>query len=208
VTASPSLLASKSPGVLPCPPESRQLKKIIAYKPWHGYIERTIAGFWVFHLAEGVLKDRSPLALLRKLPAGICTLVLLLGALLTAPGCSSKGPPPPEGQLAIEDVAKWYQVYREFNGRKAPPNEQAFIAFIEGEWRKRGTQADIQALLTSPRDGQKYVVMYGKPAPKNPERSVAVHEKEGYGGKKLVAFELGYSQEADETELQQFLALK
>ena len=131
-----------------------------------------------------------------------------MGLVLAAPGCSSKGPPPPEGQIAIEDVAKWYMQYREFNGKKAPANEQAFVAYIEGELKKRGTQADVQAMLTSPRDNQKYVVMYGKPAPKNPERSVAVHEKEGYDGKKLVAFELGYSQEADETELQQFLALK
>ena len=134
--------------------------------------------------------------------------LLMLAALSVAPGCSSKGPPPPDGQLAIEDVAKWYQTYREFNGRKAPANEQAFVAFIEGKLKERGAVPDIQALLTSPRDGQKYVVLYGKPAPKNPERAVAVHEKEGYDGKKLVAFELGYSQEVDDAELQKFLAMK
>jgi hypothetical protein len=67
---------------------------------------------------------------------------------------------------------------------------------------------EIQKLLVSPRDGQKWVVLYGKPRPANPERSVAVHEKEGYDGKKLVAFEFGYSQEVDDAELQKFLALK
>jgi hypothetical protein len=133
--------------------------------------------------------------------------LLIFAVLSAAPGCSSKGPPPPEGQLAIEDVAKWYQTYREFNGRKSPASEQVFVAFIEGELKKRGTQADVQQLLTSPRDKQKYVVIYGKPPPKNPERSVAVHEKEGYDGKKLVAFELGYSQEVDDAELQKFLAM-
>jgi hypothetical protein len=147
--------------------------------------------------------------LLRKLPAGFCAVVFFIGLLLAFPGCTSKSAPPPEGQVAIEDVVKWYQMYREFNGKKAPPNEKAFVDFIALKLKDRGTSMEeIQKLLISPRDNEKWVVLYGKPAPANPERSVAVHEKVGYDGKKLVAFEFGYSQEVDDAELQKFLALK
>jgi hypothetical protein len=62
--------------------------------------------------------------------------------------------------------------------------------------------------MTSPRDGQKYVVQYGEPTSMNPERNVAVYEKEGYGGEKLIAFESGWSQLVDDAKLQLLLSGK
>jgi hypothetical protein len=129
--------------------------------------------------------------------------------LITAPGCDfGGGAPPPDGQLAIERVAKWYQYYRAENRGKPPPDEDAFIAFIEAKLQARGDTVDPDQLLTSPRDGQRYVVQYGTQNSTNMERNVAVYEKEGYRGKKLVAFESVWNKEVDDAELQSILAGK
>ena len=129
--------------------------------------------------------------------------LLVTVVLAGATGCEfGKGAPPPEGQLAIENVAKWYQLYRADKRGKAPKDEDDFIKFIQGRVESRGGTVDSEELLTSPRDGQKYVIQYGKPTSQNPERNVAVHEAEGYDGKKLVAFEFGSSREVDEAELE------
>jgi hypothetical protein len=129
--------------------------------------------------------------------------------MLMVAGCNlGGGPPPPEGQLAIENVAKWYQLYRADHRGKAPPDEDAFVEFIQERMSARGETVDREQLLTSPRDGQPYVVQYGDAAGKsrNIEKNVAVYEQEGYRGKKLVAFEAAWSREVDDPELQSLLA--
>lgn len=129
--------------------------------------------------------------------------------LFAASGCGmGGGAPPPEGQLAIENLAKWYSLYRANNAGKVPPDEDAFVAFIQGTLKARGETVDRDQLMTSPRDGQKYVIQYGKPTSTNPERNVAVCEREGYGGKKLIAFESAWSREVDDAELQSLLTGK
>jgi len=132
-------------------------------------------------------------------------IVNILALLMAATGCDSGGPPPPEGQLSIENVAKWYSLYRADNGGKTPTSEEKFVSFIQNKMKSRGEALDIDQLLTSPRDGQRYVIQYGKPNSKSSERNVAVHEKEGYRGKKLVAFEASWSREVDDAELQSLL---
>ena len=133
-------------------------------------------------------------------PSSPCVLAL-------ATSCGP-GPPPPEGQLAIEEVAKWYKHFRVSNRNRPPANEKQFVKYISGRLKARGNPTDVDQLLTSPRDGQRYVVRYGRPNSKRMDRNVAAHEKEGYGGKKLVAFELGYAMEVDDAELEEFLARK
>ena len=134
-------------------------------------------------------------------------LILLLAmAALIAPGCSGGGAPPPSNQLHIETVASWYQAYRSKNG-KAPPNEEALVAFIQAEQKQRGETVDLQQLLTSPRDGKKYVINY-KPNSTSLDRNVAVYEQEGYEGKKWLAFENKWSEEVDDAKLQEYLARK
>ncbi len=131
----------------------------------------------------------------------------VVAMLLAAPGCDfGAGAPPPDGQLAIEKIAQWYQLYRANNRRKPPPNEDAFIAFVQSTLEARGETFDPDLLLTSPRDGQEYVVNYGKPTSNDPNRNVAVYEQEGYRGKKLVAFEAAWAKEVDDAELQSLLA--
>ena len=134
---------------------------------------------------------------------------LLLGVVVLATGGCGAGtdaPPSVESLLAIENVGKWYQVYRGRHGGKPPENEAAFLEFINGELTGRG-QAAVNAdkLLTSPRDGKPYVVLYGKVLSPNPERNLVAYEQEGVGGKKLIVTELALSQVVDEAELQSML---
>jgi hypothetical protein len=132
--------------------------------------------------------------------------LLLLGVIMAAPGCSGGGAPPPMDQLHIETVASWYEAYRSKNG-KPPPNEAAFLAFIEREQKERGVTFDMNELLTSPRDGQKYVINY-KSNSTRPERNVAVYESQGHDGTKWLAFESRWSEEVDEAKLQEYLVRK
>jgi hypothetical protein len=117
-------------------------------------------------------------------------------------------PPSVEAQQSIQNVAKWYGLYRQNNGGKTPPNEAEFLKYIENTLKGRGDTLDPDQLLTSPRDGQRYVVLYGEPISTNPEKNVVVHEKEGDGGKKLVAFEFGSFREVEDAELESLLAGK
>jgi hypothetical protein len=121
------------------------------------------------------------------------------------------GAPPPDAQIQVEDLAGWYQYYKTKHGNKPPPNEDALVKFIQTVLTERQvpfTAEETEKLLTSPRDGQKYVVLYGKTVSPRPERNVVLHEKEGYSGKKWVAFESKWAQEVDDTELQQLLTGK
>jgi hypothetical protein len=131
-----------------------------------------------------------------------------LMTLLVASGCGKAAPPPVEGRLAIENVAKWRQLYQANHARKPPENEAAFLDFIEKKMKERGEPFNRDAFLVSPRDGQKYVVRYGQDSANLSENSVVVHEKEGYGGKVLVAFESARSSEVDAAELPSLLAAK
>jgi hypothetical protein len=130
--------------------------------------------------------------------------------MLAAAGCGEEGvtPPSPEAQLAIENVAKWYGKFRQNNASKTPANEEEFLAFVEKDLKQAGITLDRDKLLTSPRDGQKYVVLYGPPITNNSETNPVVHEREGSGGKKLVAFEFGTVREVTDAELQNLLAGK
>jgi hypothetical protein len=74
--------------------------------------------------------------------------------------------------------------------------------------KERGQPFDAAAFLVSPRDGQKYVVKYGKELANLGSDSVVVHEKEGYDGKVLVGFQIGRSAEVDAAELPALTAAK
>lgn len=122
-------------------------------------------------------------------------------------GCG-KAAPPPVDRTAIEDVASWYQLYVASHGRKLPPDEAAFVGFVEAKMKERGQPFDAAAFLVSPRDGQKYVIQYGKQLATLGSDSVVVHEKEGYGGKVFVGFQMGRSAEIDAAELPALLQSK
>lgn len=133
---------------------------------------------------------------------------ILVAALATA-GCGgvSHSPPSGEAMLAIEDVAKWYQLYRAGNAGKQPADEDAFLAFINSKLTERGQEAgDRKELLTSPRDGEPYVVRYGKVSSRDQEGDLVAYERNGVNGTKLIVTELARSREVDESELQSLLS--
>ena len=114
---------------------------------------------------------------------------MLLIALLVTAGCgrSSNDPPSVESLMAIENVAKWYQLYRASNAGKPPADEDAFVAFVNSELSKRGQAAvDSKELLTSPRDGAPYVVVYGKVSSNDLEQNLVAYEQTGANGTKLI----------------------
>jgi hypothetical protein len=131
--------------------------------------------------------------------------MLLCAALV---GCGGPKQGVPSGIVEIERLAGWYQYYKTKHNNKPPPNEQELVSFIQKELAQRGATDDPQELLKSPRDGQKYVIQYGKTNSTSPDRNVAVYESEGHNGKKLLAFESKWSQEVDDGQLQTFLSTK
>ncbi len=122
-------------------------------------------------------------------------------------GCGKTAPPLVD-KAAIENVAGWHQGYVASHGRKLPPDEAAFVAYVEAQMKERGQPFDAATFLVSPRDGQKYVVKYGKELANLGSGSVVVHEKEGYGGKVLVGDQMGFSKEVDAAELPALTATK
>jgi hypothetical protein len=122
-------------------------------------------------------------------------------------GCGKTAPPAVD-KLAIEDVASWHQLYVASHGRKLPPDEAAFVDFVATTLKERGQEFDPATFLVSPRDGQKYVIQYGKELANLGSNRVVVHEKEGYGGKVLVGYQMGGSAEVDAAELPALTATK
>ena len=121
-------------------------------------------------------------------------------------GTGSDAPPSVESLVAIENVGKWYQVYRAKNAGKPPQDEEAFLAFVNAELTGRGQAAvDAKKLLTSPRDGEPYIVLYGKIVSNDPERNLVAYEQTGSNGTKLIVTELARSRVVDESELQSLL---
>jgi|GEM_PF-2821595 len=132
-------------------------------------------------------------------------------ASLALAGCGEgrDGPPSVESQIAIENVAKWYQLYRADNTGKQPADEDAFLSFINSKLVERGQKpVDRKKLLTSPRDGEPYVVRYGKVNSRDQNGNLVAYEQKGVNGTKLIVSELARSRVVDEPELQSLLTDK
>ena len=136
----------------------------------------------------------------RLVPSLLMALPLLLGCGKTAP--------PPADRLAIEGIAQWHERYVLAHGRKPPADEAAFLGFIEATVKDRGQKFDPATFLVSPRDGQKYVILYGKESANVGDNEYVVREKEGYDGKVLVADQSGRSSEVNVADLPPLTAAK
>ena len=121
-------------------------------------------------------------------------------------GC---GPPaPPAGEVEINKLATWFQYYRTEHRGKAPKSEEELVAFIKKEYEVAPEKTpDMEQLLTSPRDGQRYVVMYGakQKSRVDLEKNLACYEAEGVNGKRLVAYESAWTEELDQAALDAIL---
>ncbi len=121
-------------------------------------------------------------------------------------GCGP--PPPPAGEVEINKLATWFQYYRTEHRGKAPKSEEELVAFIEKEYEIAPEAPNMDELLISPRDGQKYIVMYGakQKSRVDLEKNLACYEAEGVDGKRLVSFENAWTKELDQAELDAILA--
>jgi len=120
-----------------------------------------------------------------RLAAGLC-LTLSLAAMVQI-GCTSQ-----QEQVAQEQeesnltlLKNLIGQYQARNRGQLPPNEQALRKYIEeyGQYMlNKSGAATVDDLLTSERDGKKFVVLYGKPIVVDEQRRMIAHEQEGKDG--------------------------
>jgi hypothetical protein len=124
---------------------------------------------------------------------------LLLTLLLL--GCRGKGNP---SRNNLQTIIQYYNMYTSEHEDKPPADEAAFKAFLAEK-----KVADIDQLLTSPRDNKPYKINYGAKAKeglKKPTglvppdmvgtaKAIIAEEQSGAGGKRLVAYTTGVIEE-------------
>ena len=145
----------------------------------------------------------------RTAPVRIGTLLtaVFLPAVCTL-GCGSPAARPvPEGRDRITKLLNLYKAYVQKN-KQGPPGEQALREFgqkLSPEEREAQLIGnDLDAIFTSPRDNQKYVVRCNlKPDAGGVTRAVA-WEAAGQGGLRYVALSVGYVEEYDDETFRQY----
>ncbi len=132
----------------------------------------------------------------------------LLCALALGCGGGGTGTSDPEAKLRLERLLEVYQTFasRQPQG-KGPPDEQALKDFVKKLPREEQDRLKVgddveAALLTSPRDGQKFEVRYGLALDPAAETRAVAWEKTGKNGKRYVALSMGYVEEYEEEGFQ------
>ena len=126
-------------------------------------------------------------------------------------GCGSAKVEPRPVEMSLQKLVVIYGQYLRDHRGSAPADEAAFRKSIEelpeSDRTARGLN-DIDALLTSPRDKQLYVVRYGDKigAPGPNGAPWIAHEKTGQGGQRYVGFATGQMEEVSEQRLQEVLS--
>lgn len=138
------------------------------------------------------------------------TRALLIGCIAFATvGCSSpQGPASPE-RVPLRHLAILYGKYRNSHQGMPPKDEAQFKQYIKSlgasQLAAAGvSEAEIDTLFVSPRDGQPYEVRYSKapPADDGSGPAAVVIEHTGKNGKRLVAYSIGKVEEIDEATYQ------
>src|SRR5262245_9314131 len=130
---------------------------------------------------------------------GWSIVVVLSGCLV---GCHKDGgDTEPQAKGHLRKLLALYQVYGEKNSR-GPPDERALRDFGQKLTAKERDEYligdDIDGLFTSPRDKQKYVIVYNvRLDPGGATRAIA-WEADSQGGKRYVALSVGYVEEYDD----------
>ena len=139
--------------------------------------------------------------------------VLLAGGLLLLAGCGeSAAKKEAEEKDHLKILALQFGKYLGAHRGAGPANEQQFKDFLKSRKTELAEMQinDIDALFTSPRDGQPYVIVYGfKPGPSpSPAGRVIAYEQKGVDGRRFVAFDTTAVQEMDETKFQSVVGKK
>jgi hypothetical protein len=140
--------------------------------------------------------------------------ILVLGIVLLAGllGCSSSHDPSkatsdPLAKVRLTRLVKFYQMYTALKN-KPPANEEAFVEYLrtlpQDEKVAAGVGDNVESLLVSPRDGQKYHIEYGTVARPTGQNRALAWEEVGKDGNRYVALTMGYVQSYDEETFQHY----
>jgi hypothetical protein len=131
-------------------------------------------------------------------------LLMVVGA-----GCSNPPAPTAPERLPLRQLAVLYGKYRNGHKGRPPKDEAEFKQYIKGldanQLSAAGiSEAEVDGLFVSPRDGQPYEVRYNDPPPaEGPDGPAAVVvEKVGKDGKRMVAYSMGKVDEIDDAQYQ------
>lgn len=145
---------------------------------------------------------RRPLALLAPaLPPII--LILVTSACCGCSKSASKEVRSAE-QSNLKPLSILYGRFQASNENRPPANEADFKKYIKatGESTLKQFNTDADKLFVSPRDGQPYVVYYGKSVPPS---GVIAYEREGVGGERIVAYPFGSVGLVDDARFRQLV---
>ncbi len=133
---------------------------------------------------------------------------LVVAALLAA-GCTQQTQSKKQQESRLKPLSMLYGQYMGQHRGQPPQSEAEFKKFVESQksFLNQFGITDPATLFISERDGQPYVVIYGKP--KGPAalagKPVIAYEKVGVGGKRFVASELGAVEEVDEARFKELV---
>lgn len=134
--------------------------------------------------------------------SAVCIAVLAGGV----GGCGGPAKPPETQSGRMQAVVSLYGMARTVQGR-APADEERFKSFIAEKGAKTLERVKVTSadeLLTSERDGQPFMVIYGKP-PTGVNPDVIAFEQTGVDGKRQVGFGMGHVQEVDEAKFKELV---
>ena len=107
----------------------------------------------------------------------------------------------PPAKLRLEKIFQFYQAYTRQRHRP-PPDEEAFKDYLRDLPADEKAVArlgdDVDDFLSSPRDGEKYLIRYGPIVDVGGLTRAIAWEQTGVNGKRFVALSVGYVQECDE----------
>lgn len=134
-------------------------------------------------------------------------LVLMLALVA---GCGPENVSKPKEGSPIKKLAI---LYGQFTGRhrgQPPKDENEFKEYYATAGKaslESHKVASLESLMTSPRDGKPYVIIYGVPkGPPGPAGApVVMYEQEGVNGMRYVASSLGAVEEVDEATFKRYV---
>ena len=104
----------------------------------------------------------------------------------------------------LKPLSILYGQFQTTNQNRAPANEAEFKKFLSttGQSLLKQFGTDPEKVFISDRDGQPYVVFYGKQVPAS---GVIAYESEGVGGGRIVAYPFGSVGLVDESRFHQLV---
>lgn len=147
--------------------------------------------------------NRNDSRLARLSPLKLCSLTLLVALAL---GCAGGSKAQQIQASHLRALVALYNSAANQMGRP-PKSEEELKAFIQENGTKvlqRMKIAKVDDLLVSERDGQSFVVVYGK-RPEGVRRDVVAYEQTGVDGVRQVGFSLGMIEEVDAQEFSELV---